>query len=45
MSERIPHIHEFWKKPTESIHPEFAAVLAELPSAVVEEPLKEEDFN
>lgn len=44
-SERIPHIHEHWKKPAESIYPEFAPILAELPSQVVEEPVKEEDIS
>lgn len=32
LTERIPHVHEFWKKPKEPIYPEFAPILAEIPS-------------
>lgn len=31
VTERIPHIHEFWKADTDPIYPEFSEVLKELP--------------
>lgn len=31
ITERLPHIHDFWKLATEPIHPEFAPILATLP--------------
>lgn len=43
ITDRLPHDHEFWKKPSECIYPEFAAVLSELPSKVEEQPFKEEE--
>lgn len=34
VTERIPHIHEFWKTDTDPIYQEFSEVLKELPKKV-----------
>lgn len=42
--DRVPHYREFWRKPTECIDPDFAPILAQLPTLVVKEVAKEEDM-